>query len=214
MMVSDIKLSETVDFSQIYPSYWPPSWTKPGSTNSTQFGPSENFMTPDQQFTNNGVQDTFSQNTADWCTPWAIEPPSKQLFVWSKVVIVGNGQCASTCAAFSTILYENHGVKVANFGRAKGGSWCGMSGAEVLEWATLDSEVKTADFKNQFAADLTTNTNIRHNWRASYSYSQPGVFNAYTGEASDLNYSYTKETWNNPQALWAFTAKEVFGQGA
>lgn len=55
----------------------------------------------------------------------------------------GNGNCASTCASFTTLMYEVHDVKIANFGAAKT-AFCAMNGAEVLEFALLDSEVKVS----------------------------------------------------------------------
>ena len=82
---------------------------------------------------------------------------------------MSNGNCASTCAMFSTLMYEHHDTKVAIFGGKPGegmeykgllyqlsvhhGSLkryisSGMSGNQVLEWYDLDSEIKTADLKN------------------------------------------------------------------
>lgn len=40
-------------------------------------------------------------------------------------------------------MYEVHDVKIANFGAAKT-AFCAMNGAEVLEFALLDSEVKVS----------------------------------------------------------------------
>jgi hypothetical protein len=40
-------------------------------------------------------------------------------------------------------MQELHGVKIVNFGAAKG-AYSGMAGAEVLEWDSLDSEFKVS----------------------------------------------------------------------
>lgn len=58
--------------------------------------------------------------------------------------------------------------------------------------------------------DLLVNANFRHNWRASYSYKDPNVFNPYNNDTAQYNFAYTRDTWNNPQALWTFAAQEVF----
>jgi hypothetical protein len=51
---------------------------------------------------------------------------------------------------FSTLMYERHNTKIAVFGGKPGErlEYKGMSGNQVLEWADLDSEIKTADLKN------------------------------------------------------------------
>lgn len=99
-------------------------------------------MEPPQNLTINGEQDRFSQRTADQCTPWLEDIVElDQPFEFSNIVIVGNGQCASACSHFATVMQELHGVKIANFGAAKS-SHSGMSGGIVLEWSVLDSEFK------------------------------------------------------------------------
>ncbi|KAF8752157.1 peptidase S41 family protein [Rhizoctonia solani] len=66
-------------------------------------------------------------------------------------LIVGNGMCGSTCALFTGIAYEKLGIKVITFGGNVPRStyefqW--SCGNQVLEWANLDSEIKTAGLKN------------------------------------------------------------------
>lgn len=100
-------------------------------------------MEPSSDFSINGIQDSFSQRTADSCTPWNVDVPAEQPFDLSRVIIVGNANCASTCSAFTTLMQELHGVKIVNFGAAKG-AYSGMAGAEVLEWDALDSEFKVS----------------------------------------------------------------------
>lgn len=171
---------------EVLPNYFPPSWNM---LNGSAFGPTDNFMEPADAVNINGIHDSFSQRTADSCTPWSVNVTNEQPFEFSNIIIVGNAQCASTCAAFTTLMQELHGVKIVNFGAAKG-AYAGMSGAEVLEWDALDSEVRvsrqlaalvcrydklmllpltrqTANLKDSPLAgpDLFVNGNFRHNWR-------------------------------------------------
>ncbi|KAJ9106881.1 hypothetical protein QFC19_003011 [Naganishia cerealis] len=209
LMAANIELAKSYDYYQILPNYFPPSWN---TLNGSAYGPSDDFMEPSSTFNVNGIQDSFSQRTADSCTPWNVDVPAEQPFDLSKVIIVGNANCASTCSAFTTLMQELHGVKIVNFGAAKG-AYSGMAGAEVLEWDALDSEFKTANLKDSPLAgpDLVVNANFRNNWRASYSYRRPDTFNAYNDDVADYTFSYTADTWNNPQALWSFAASEVLG---
>ncbi|KAG6816401.1 hypothetical protein H0H87_006313 [Tephrocybe sp. NHM501043] len=51
---------------------------------------------------------------------------------------------------FSTLMNERHGTKIAVFGGKPGENveFKGMAGNQVLEWANLDTEIKTANLKN------------------------------------------------------------------
>lgn len=85
------------------------------------------------------------------------------------VVPVGNGNCGSTCALFTTVMFERHDIKIATFGgyldrsmEFKGTSFAatwwgsltlmsvftGTAGNQVLDWPDLDSDIKTAGLKN------------------------------------------------------------------
>lgn len=59
---------------------------------------------------------------------------------------VSNANCASTCAMFSTLMFERHQTKIAIFGGKPGEvlQYKGMAGNQVLEWVDLDDEIKTA----------------------------------------------------------------------
>ncbi|KAJ9106882.1 hypothetical protein QFC19_003012 [Naganishia cerealis] len=174
----------------------------------------ENYLYPTQNLSINDVQDFFSKRHADSCTPFHVDKvPTEQPFDLSKVIIVGNGVCASTCSAFTTLMQQLHGVKMINFGVAKQ-AYSGMAGAEVLDWSALDSEFKTANLKDHPLAGpktLLVNGKFRVNWRASYSYQKPDTFSPYSGDIADYSYPYTETTWNRPQAVWTFAAKEVLG---
>lgn len=76
--------------------------------------------------------------------------PADPPFPLKDVVVVGNGNCASTCALFTTILHEKHGVRMAVFGAKPGepAEYKGMAGNQVLEWASLDTEIKSVQLQN------------------------------------------------------------------
>ena len=88
---------------------------------------------------------------------------------------VGNANCASTCALFSSALYERHGTKFAIFGGKPGESIQikGMAGNQVLEWADLDTEIKTAELGNDplVPPNLLVDGNMRVNWRTAWAWS-------------------------------------------
>jgi len=112
-------------------------------------------------------------------------------------------------------MVERHNVTTIIFGGKPGEAmeYKGMAGNQVLEWADIDSEIKTAQLKNDPLAppDLIINGNLRHNWRTAYSFLEPSLPIAYVSERARLRFPYTNETYNNPQNLWTFAAKVAFG---
>ena len=64
--------------------------------------------------------------------------------------LVSNGNCASTCAMFSTLMFERHQTKIAIFGGKPGEQvqYKGMAGNQVLEWSDLDTEIKSVGLDN------------------------------------------------------------------
>ncbi|KAI0028059.1 hypothetical protein K488DRAFT_59656 [Vararia minispora EC-137] len=192
--------------------YPPAGWLFP---NETQLPGNFNYMSPPTTLTINGVKDKISQRLLDICTPYAVDIPEKPPFDLSKVKIVGNANCASTCALFSSSMFERHNTTFAIFGGKPGESIQvkGMAGNQVLEWADLDTEIKTAGLTNDPLAppDLLVNGNMRVNWRTAWSFTDPNTPIAYVNEPAQLRFPYTKETYNNPLALWQFAEKIFFG---
>ncbi|KAF5350678.1 hypothetical protein D9756_008734 [Leucocoprinus leucothites] len=88
-----------------------------------------------------------------------------------------------------------------------------MAGNQVLEWTDLDTEIKTAGVKDDPHAppDLLVSGNFRHNWRTAWSFFDENVPIAYESELPTFRFNYTAETYNKPQALWEFAAKQLFG---
>ncbi|KAI9513423.1 hypothetical protein F5148DRAFT_1273072 [Russula earlei] len=148
----------------------------------------------------NGRKDVTSLRFYDAC-PFSVPIPSLPPFDLTVVAIVTNGNCASTCALFSTLMKERHNTTIAVFGGRPGQSieFKGVAGNQVLEWTDLDSEIKTAGLKNDPLAppDL-------HNWRTAYSYLDEDAPIAYYSEPPSLRFPYTADTYNDPQNLWIF----------
>ena len=59
------------------------------------------WLQPPVKKTINGVADAFSQRLGQECQPFDLDAPSEPLFDTTKVAIVGNGRCASSCSLFS-----------------------------------------------------------------------------------------------------------------
>lgn len=87
----------------------------------------------------------------------------------SPGVLVSNGNCASTCAMFSTLMRERHNTTIAVFGGKPGENVefkgiytfhqmseftsedlfsIGMAGNQVLVWTDIDTEIKSANLKD------------------------------------------------------------------
>ncbi|KAJ8083189.1 hypothetical protein PM082_009058 [Marasmius tenuissimus] len=184
--------------------------------NGTQMPSSYDYLDPTQPFTINGVSDPTSQRFHDTCElSFSQTVPDEPPFDPSNIAIVGNGNCASTCAMFSTLMNERLETKIAVFGGRPGQSieFKGMAGNQVLEWADLDTEIKTAGLKNDPLAppDLLVSANMRHNWRTAWSWLDENKPIAYLSEPPKFRFAYTHDTYNNPQNLWVFSASQLLG---
>ncbi|CAE6396376.1 unnamed protein product [Rhizoctonia solani] len=194
-------ISQEIDGMFYSPSRW-------AFLNNTPLPVDYNYMEPPTNFTINDSRDAVSQRIYDVCTPYNVALPAEPFLPPSKIIIVGNGQCASTCALFTGVAYEKLGIKIATFGGNPGEAmnFNGMAGNQVMEWADLDSEIKTAGLKNDPLAppDLLVNANYRVNWRYAYSWqnkSQPLAFHV---ERAHYRIPYTADTYMSPQNLWTY----------
>ncbi|KAI9463968.1 hypothetical protein BJY52DRAFT_1401032 [Lactarius psammicola] len=209
------------------------SFYAPGQfLNGTQMPLNFNYIEPSVPFVINGRDDATSQRLEDICPTPNMKMPTKPPFDLNKVAIIGNGQCASTCALFTTAMFERHQTKIAVFGgnpsqpiQYKGMSryyWesgCSRSvsqvlpGARCFEWADLDTEIKTAGLKDDPLAppDLLVSGHMFHNWRSAYSFLNETLPIAYVSEEPQFRFPYTAETYNNPQKVWLFAEKQFFG---
>ncbi|CAE6477326.1 unnamed protein product [Rhizoctonia solani] len=197
-------IKQGIDYMNYSPSQW-------AFLNNTPQPANYNYMEPPTNFTINDTKDAVSKRFHDICTPYNVTLPAEPFLPASKIIIVGNGECASTCALFTGVAYEKLGIKVATFGGNPGAAmnFNGMAGNQVLEWADLDSEIKTAGLKNDPLAppDLLINSNYRVNWRYAYSWqnkSQPLAFHV---ERAQYRIPYTMDTYMSPQNLWTYVAK-------
>ncbi|OCH94582.1 hypothetical protein OBBRIDRAFT_100132 [Obba rivulosa] len=191
--------------------YAPDNWA---SLDNVMLPNTFNYDQPPVTSVINGATYIESQRFFDVCTPFAVDMPEEPPFDLSKVAIVGNADCASTCAMFSTLMFERHQTKVAIFGGKPGLAmeYKGMAGNQVLEWTDIDSEIKTSGLANDPLAppDLLVNADFRHNWRTAYSFLNEKVPIAYESEHPQFRFPFTVETYMNPQNLWEFAAKQLF----
>jgi len=198
--------------SSIAPMYAPDNWR---FLNGTEMPKNFDYNDPTLPYVINGRQDPTSQRFADSCPSANITIPETPPFDLNNVVIVGNGNCASTCAIFTTLMYERHHTKIVTFGGHPDQpiEYKGMAGTQVIEWAQLDSEIKTAGLKDDPLAppDLLVNGFMRHNWRSAYSFFDENLPIEYVSEPPQYRFPYTLDTYNNPQNVWAFVEKQIFG---
>ncbi|KAI9431511.1 hypothetical protein H4582DRAFT_1822465 [Lactarius indigo] len=177
--------------------------------NDTRMPVAHNYNNPSLPFVINSANSFTSQRFSDLCPTPNVKMPSTPPFDLEKVVIVGNGNCASTCAQFTTAMYERHQTKIVVFGgdQSQPIEFKGMAGMQVLEWANFNSEIKTADLKNDPLAppDLLVNGNMRLNWRTAYSFLNESFPIAYVSQQPQFRFPYTAQTYNNPINLWLFT---------
>ncbi|KAF9557813.1 hypothetical protein CPC08DRAFT_639808 [Agrocybe pediades] len=186
--------------------YSPDNWA---FFNDTIFPNTFNYNNPAAPFVVNGRSDPTSQRFHDTCTESFSQPiPEAPPFDLKSVAIVSNGNCASTCAMFSTLMFERHQTKTAIFGGKPGEQveYKGMAGNQVLEWADLDTEIKSVGLKDDPLAppDVLVDVNFRHNWRTAWSFLDENRPIAYVSELPQFRFPYTKDTYNNPQNLWTF----------
>lgn len=161
----------------------------------------------------NGLPDIQSERFTDYCGDTS-SFPSSPLYDLSKIAIVGNGNCASTCALFTTVMKEQHNVKVYVYGGNPTTSqmeYKGMAGAQVLEWADLDSEIITAGLTNdpRRPPQLIIGANTRHNWRYAFSWEDEATPIAYRSEQPDVRFALTTETYANPEAIWDYVYNDL-----
>ncbi|KAI8989136.1 hypothetical protein BD414DRAFT_415407 [Trametes punicea] len=202
ILASDIELGITSKIS-FYPA---DNWAF--LENNTEMPPARNYMQPPSSRIIKGQMFVESQRLLDDC-PFVVEIPEEPRFAPDKIAIIGNGNCASTCAMFSILMNERHNTTIAVFGGKPGlpMQFKGMAGNQVLEWSDIDSEIKTADLKGDPLAppDLLVSGNFRHNWRIAYSFLDEQVpIVEYKSQLPHFRFPYTSDTYNNPQNLWIF----------
>jgi hypothetical protein len=82
--------------------YNPLNWA---FANNTRFPAEYDWLKDPVRKVINGNEDFFSQKLGQECQPFSIDAPVEGLFDPTKVAIVSNGRCASSCALFSVSLF-------------------------------------------------------------------------------------------------------------
>ncbi|KAF8633353.1 hypothetical protein AX17_004525 [Amanita inopinata Kibby_2008] len=97
----------------------------------------------------NGHADAFSQRLGQECQPFQWQPPDVALFDPKDIVIISNGRCASSCSLFSITMAKEDGVRTVVVGGKQDvpQEYCGTVGGQSTDFATIDTEIKTAKLK-------------------------------------------------------------------
>ncbi|TDL26162.1 hypothetical protein BD410DRAFT_716722 [Rickenella mellea] len=183
--------------------------------NNTPFPAEFNWLEKVENITINGRADAFSQFLGQECQPFDLPAPDTPLFDTSKVAIVTNGFCASSCALFAVTMAKEEGSKSVVFGGKKDVTqqYCGTVGGESSDFGSMDTEVKTTGLKNSSLAppDLLTNSVQGLTWRLAFGVQDPTQPEEWQNHQADVNFPLKAETVNNPIALWSAIAAKVLG---
>ncbi|KAG7095399.1 hypothetical protein E1B28_006152 [Marasmius oreades] len=191
--------------------YNPLQWN---NASNQPFGAKENWLIPPVNVTINGRPDQFSQRLGQECQPFSSPPPDVALFDISKVAIVSNGRCASSCSLFSVTMKKLEGAKTVVVGGKKDvqQEYCGTVGGQSTDFATIDTEIKTVHLKNDSAAppDLKVRGVQGITWRLGFALDNSGEPEEWKEHFADLNLPLTPALVNNPNAIWKEVASRLF----
>ncbi|OSD05135.1 hypothetical protein PYCCODRAFT_1432889 [Trametes coccinea BRFM310] len=181
--------------------------------NNTPFAADFDWLDPPVAVVVNGIPDAFSQRLGDECEPYPTNPPSKALFDPTKVAIVSNGHCASSCALFSVTMAKEEGAKTVVYGGKEDvqQQYCGTVGGQSTDYSTIDTQVKTTHLKNNTLAppDFLSNSVQGLTWRLGFGIQDPSQPEEWQNHPADVNLPLTDITVNNPLAIWEQVAKTV-----
>ena len=81
---------------------------------------------------------------SDGCQPFNMPPPAEALFDSTKIAIVGNGHCASSCALLAITMAKEEGSKMVVYGGKSNvpQSYCGTIGGQSSDFSQMDTEIK------------------------------------------------------------------------
>ncbi|KAF9009968.1 hypothetical protein BDQ17DRAFT_1234948 [Cyathus striatus] len=185
--------------------YNPLQWR---NASNIPFGEHDDWLQPPVKSTINGRSDAFSQRLGQECQPegFSSTPPDEALFDPKKVVIVSNGRCASSCSLFSITMAKEEGSKTVVIGGKKDvqQEYCGTVGGQSTDFSTIDTEIKTAQLKNNTLAppDLLVNGVQGIAWRLAFGVDDPAHPEEWQDHPADLNLPITAKLVNNPVAIW------------
>ncbi|KAJ7167423.1 hypothetical protein C8R43DRAFT_985248 [Mycena crocata] len=198
--------------------YNPLNWN---DADNVQFPATENWLVPPVNVKLNGHADAFSQRLGQECQPdgFTSTPPDIALFEPSKVVIVSNGRCASSCSLFSITMSKEEGVRTVVVGgnKAVKQEYCGIVGGQSTDFSTIDTEIKarifahTTDLKNSSLAppDLLVNGVQGITWRLGFGIDDTEEPEEWQDHPADLNLPLTPDLVNNPVAIWEAVAARL-----
>ena len=192
--------------------YSPLNWR---DENNDFFGPDRNWLQPTRNLTINGNKDYFSPRLGNECYPEGIlDAPEEAVFDPKQVVIIGNGRCASSCSIFSIHMQKLQGARTVVVGGKKSTpqSYSGIVGGQSTNFATIDSEIKTAKLKTHGLAppDLLVNGVQGITWRLGFGYDQRDEPEEWQARPANLNLALDATLANNPQAVWYEVVKQMF----
>ncbi|KAL4261125.1 Secondary metabolite-associated S41A peptidase [Pleurotus pulmonarius] len=179
------------------------------------FAAGQDWLQPPVELTINGRSDAFSQRLGQECQPESFGiPPDTGLFSPDKVVIVSNGRCASSCSLFSITMAKEEGVKTVVLGGKKDTKqeYCGTVGGQSTDFSTMDTEIKTAQLKDNALAppDLLVNGVQGITWRLGFGIQNKEEPEEWQDHPADLNLPLTLSNVNNPVAIWEDLASRFF----
>ncbi|KAI0714792.1 hypothetical protein C8Q76DRAFT_728141 [Earliella scabrosa] len=181
--------------------------------NHTVFPADYDWLDPSVDKVINGRKDSFSQRLGQECQPFNFDAPAEALFDPKKVVIIGNGRCASSCSLFSITMQKHEGARTAVYGGNKllPQQYCGIVGGQSTDFSTIDTEIKSVGLKNHTLAppDFLTNSRQGITWRLGFGIDKPNQPEEWQNHPADVNVHLTAEIVNNPVAIWNHVAKTV-----
>ncbi|KAJ7078820.1 hypothetical protein C8R43DRAFT_910264 [Mycena crocata] len=207
--IVDNNLDPTGGFLLFNPRMW-------RDANNNPLPVSENWLASPVKADINGHADAFSQRLGQECQPsgFRATPPDVPLFNGSQVVIVSNGRCASSCALFSITMAKEEGARTVFVGGNKDvkQQYCGTVGGQSTNFATIDTEIKTTDQKNNSLAppDLLINAVQGITFRLAFGVDNTEEPEEWQDHPVDLNLPLTRELVNNPVAIWEAVTSKLF----
>jgi len=111
-------------------------------------------------------------------------------------------------------MSKQEGAKTVVFGgrNTVKQQYCGTVGGQSVDFATIDSEIKTTKLKGHPLSppDLVTNSVLGITWRLGFGIQNPDEPEEWQDHPADVQLNLTKQNVNNPFALWNDVVKAVF----
>ncbi|CAE7223476.1 unnamed protein product [Rhizoctonia solani] len=191
--------------------YNPLNWR---DTKSKRFPANFNWLDPAIKMQVNGVADRFSQEIGDDCIPYDLTPPAEKPFEFDNIAILNNGRCASSCSLFTISMRTKYNVKTVVVGGKPGTTqqYCGVVGGQSLNFASIDSDIKTAGLKNDPLAppDFIGDSYQGITWKLGYAILDHNKFEEFQTHPAQFAFPLLPTTVNNPVALWKDISKRLW----